>query len=206
MRRFEISYRGKELTRLNEAAKNAACTVNQCLIGAYAATAFGVSTQKKLAIQMPFDLREQAYRETVGMFTVSLPVVVERKPAINALIEEVRHGMLRTAKYSRVPIATLKAAYGGEDYTSAVRSNILASLVIRNISAPRAAGLNLDYNYYTPEFELVPHILAFRGVSQPGVGRLQMELHVDASKIAPDAVLARFHDSIRSISQLPTST
>ncbi|WP_161790969.1 condensation domain-containing protein [Actinomadura welshii] len=77
-RQSSFSLAGTELAALREQAGLHTCTEFTWVLAAFARTVFRFTRQDRIAVAVPVDLRGPAERETVGMYVVEVPVVVER--------------------------------------------------------------------------------------------------------------------------------
>jgi hypothetical protein len=77
-RQFSLSLAGTELAALRGQARLHGGTEFTWVLAAFARTVFRFTGQDRIEISIPVNLRHPAEREVVGMYVVTVPVVIER--------------------------------------------------------------------------------------------------------------------------------
>ncbi|GAA2264342.1 hypothetical protein GCM10010430_56250 [Kitasatospora cystarginea] len=99
--------RGAERTALRSLSRLSGCTEFQLAVSAIADAAFAVTSADRVDVWMPMDARTPSEEKTSGMFTVSLPISVERGKDPRQVVRQVRREVMAVAAYRNVDSATL---------------------------------------------------------------------------------------------------
>jgi hypothetical protein len=97
-RQVSVSLSGTELAALRGQASLHGCTEFTWILAAFARTVFQFTSQDRIKISVPVNLRGPAEREVVGMYVLVVPVVVERPRDADGerdFVAEVGSGVLR---------------------------------------------------------------------------------------------------------------
>ncbi|MEU2953951.1 condensation domain-containing protein [Streptomyces xanthochromogenes] len=195
--RIEINFSPQERGSLERIASMTSSTVFQLLLSIFASTAFSLTDQRQIVINMPFDIRQRANAGTLGMFATSLPVVVDRKPTAEALRREVRDSVLRTAMHGHISPGTLVDSYGHDLNQIPLHSQVQANYVDvgKATAPPRIPDLTVDMDYYKPRFRPLAPAL-YMQVASHFDESLKVELIANSSSIgavAAGRMAHRFH-------------
>ncbi len=102
----------EEQAELLISVKRARCSPFQWFLAAFAATLFDITAQDYLSITLPFDLRNPAERNAIGMFMLSLPIRLTRDTATpGGLLRQVRREVMTVLSHRFVAPDILDEAY-----------------------------------------------------------------------------------------------
>lgn len=139
-----FAVRGAALARLRHQARASACSEFQWVMSAFATTIFDVTSQDTIAINVPTDARTNAERDVIGMFTVTLPIIVNRPAEREDLPAQIRNTILAAIAHRRISPETAASMQGDvADGDGSRRAAIRASYL------DMAAGQALDVDRLT---------------------------------------------------------
>lgn len=162
---------GKLFEAMKAVTKQRKCSQLNILQCALAATLFKHTQQQYISISLPVDTRRTAERNTLGMYTVSLPMVLERQHNNAELLECVKRQwfeMLKSRHISRGMLKNIPMSRGWIGRNTA--NNIQLNYILENATSFQTYvdDLRIDYGVYTPNVPMATSEVHLRMVVRPG--------------------------------------
>ncbi|MFB7667290.1 condensation domain-containing protein [Kitasatospora sp. NPDC056138] len=184
-----VLVQGERLERIRSLSRLKGCSEFQWVVAAFADTVFEVVPQDRVAIMIPVDTRLASEQNVSGMFTVPLPLFIERTESLDQSIRQARREILSVIARRNVSSTILdgiREALSSADSADAPGFSVTYVNGQWNQSEWHCGDVVAQEGAYRPRVSLHSTGMDLRAVS--GDDSLELTLTLDVKISSPDAV------------------